>query len=44
MKVCLLPGTEEFVGNDHFSALREQGPGALKIPTEISVGIVRFVH
>lgn len=38
IKVCLLPCTEEFVGIEHFSALREQGQGgmcmcAFKIPT-----------
>lgn len=27
MKVCLLPCTEEFVGNEHFNALRERGRG-----------------
>lgn len=42
MKICLLPWTEEFVGNEHFSAFKELGWGC-KIPTQNPVGIVRSV-
>jgi len=36
MKVCLLPCTEEFVGNKHFNTFRGQGGdggGGVEIPT-----------